>query len=78
MVIRLGTGPWVMFGISVVFPFSLSPSTLRAAMCGLSPRLKFAVHMQAFMIVQMIRMMVITAKVVSDFRTARYLSLFAR
>lgn len=77
MVIRLGTGPCDMFGISVVFPFSLSLSTLRAAMCGLSPRLKFAVHMQALMMVQMIRMMVITANVVNDFRTALYLALLA-
>ena len=77
MVIRLGTGPCDMFGISVVFPFSLSLSTFRAAMCGLSPRLKFAVHMQAFIIVQIIRMMVITAKVVRDFRTPSYLFLLA-
>lgn len=77
MVIRLGTGPCDMFGISVIFPFSFSPSTLRAAMCGLSPRLKLAVHMQAFTIVLMIRIMVITANVVSDFRTASYFAFFA-
>ena len=77
MVIRLGTGPCDIFGISVVFPFSLSLSTLRAAMCGLSPRLKFAVHMQALMMVLMIRIMVMTANVVSDFRTAAYLALLA-
>ena len=77
MVIRLGTGPCDIFGISVVFFFSFSLSTLRAAMCGLSPRLKFAVHMQAFTMVLIIRMIVITANVVSDFRTATYFLIFA-
>lgn len=77
MVIRLGTGPWDRFGISVMFVLLSSLSTFLPLMCGFSPRLKLAVHMHALMIVRMIRMMVITAKAVNDFRAGLYCSALA-
>ena len=78
IVIRLGTGAWLRFGISVTFDFSPSLSSFLPVMCGLRPLPKFTVHIIALIMVAMIRSIVITANVVSDFRTGRKVGAVAR
>jgi hypothetical protein len=69
MVILFGTG---MFGISVMGDFSSSLSIFLRWICGFNPFPKLTIHKIALMIVQTIRMIVRTAKVVRDRRAGRY------
>ncbi len=69
IVIRLGTGPWLRFGISVMCAFSSLLSTFRAAIWGFRPLPKLAVHKIAFVMVITIRTIVMTANAVRGFLT---------
>lgn len=72
IVIRLDTGPCLRSGSSVICSaFSSSAPILRFNIWGFKPFPKFAKHAHALIIVRMIKTIVMTAKLVRDFRTGR-------